>query len=117
MNDQSRIIKEAFELFESEQYEKGLYLILPLVEQGNAKALGMLGLAYQVGLGVELDGPLAVKYLQQAAELGDSTSAHNLGTIFVTGLPGVKSDAQKAKYFYDLAKELGAKFADDQWYM
>jgi len=117
MSNESQIIDKAFDLFESEQYEKAIDLIRPFAERRNAKALGMLGSAYHIGLGVELDGPLAVEYLQQAAELGDGASAHNLGTIYVTGLPGVKSDAQKAKHFYNLAKDLGAKFADADWYV
>lgn len=117
MNNEEQIIEEALELFESDQYDKGLILIIPLAKKGNAKALGMLGLAYQLGLGVEINGPLAVEYLLQAVELGDGTSAHNLGTIYITGLPGVKTDPQKAKLFYNLAKDLGAKYANDDWYI
>ena len=76
----------------------------------------MLGVMYQIGAGVERDGPKAVELLTRAMEQGDGTSAHNLGTIYAMGLPGVERDPDKSKWHYRKAKEIGAQFAPDAFY-
>ncbi len=116
MDDTNEILLEAAEAFASEKYNMALSLIEPLVKNENASAIGMLGLAYQQGFGVETNGNKAIELLERAVAMGDGTAAHNLGTIYITGMPGIERNPEKAKELYRLAKEYGAQFADDSWY-
>lgn len=107
---------EASEAISSESHERALAILTPLAAQDVPGALGLLGVMYQLGSGVERDGPKAVALLTKAAELGDGTSAHNLGTIYAMGLPGVPQDFQLSRQFYRAAKAMGAQFAPDEFY-
>ncbi|MGJ0484793.1 MAG: hypothetical protein ACR65R_09690 [Methylomicrobium sp.] len=82
-------LTEASEAISSESYERALAILKPLFEQVVPGALGLFGVMFQLGSGVDIDGPKAVALLTKAAVLGDGTSAHNLGTIYAMGLPGV----------------------------
>jgi TPR repeat protein len=109
-------LEEASAAFSAENFALALEILEPLVAHSVPGALGMLGVAYQLGLGVERNGPKAVELLLKATELGDGTAAHNLGTIYVTGMPGIEANKEQSKKFYRKAKELGAQFADDAFY-
>ncbi len=109
-------LMEASEAISSENYERALVILGPLAEQAVPGALGLLGVMYQLASGVQPDGPKAVALLTKAAELGDGTSAHNLGTIYAMGLPGVPQDFQLSRQFYRTAKAMGAQFAPDKFY-
>jgi TPR repeat protein len=98
------------------EYEKALSLLTPLVEKSVPGALGLLGLMYQLGEGVERDGTKAVELLKRAVELGDGVSAHNLGTIYSMGMPGISQDHQLSRQYYRKAKAMGAQFAADEFY-
>ena len=107
---------EASQAISSESYERALAILEPLVAQAVPGALGLLGLMYQLGTGVELNGPKAVALLSRAAELGDGVSAHNLGTIYAMGLPGVPQNFELSRKFYRAAKAMGAQFAPNEFY-
>lgn len=98
------------------RFLSAIALLEPLCTENNAAAKSMLGVLYQLGLGVPINGPKAVSLLAAAAEAGIGIAAHNLGTIYVTGLPGVAPDPELSQYFYRLAKNLGAQFAPDAFY-
>jgi TPR repeat protein len=116
MTDNESKLEEAVDAISDKAYDKALSILLPLAEEELPGAVGMLGFLYQCGEGVELDAPKAVELLTKAVELGDGTAAHNLGTVFSTGLPGVGQDAEKSKYYYRKAKEMGAQYAPDEFY-
>jgi len=116
MDETERKLEEANLAFSSEEYSRALDILKPLVESSIPGALGMLGFAYQLGLGVTRDGQKAVELLLKAVELGDGTAAHNLGTIYVTGMPGVEANRELSKKFYRKAKEMGSQFAHDSFY-
>ena len=107
---------EASKAIDVEDYAKAIAILEPLCEQHDADALGMLGVFYQLGLGVPVDGPKALELLSAAVEGGSGIAAHNLGTIYVTGLPGVAPDLKKSRLYYRTAKQLGAQIAPDSFY-
>lgn len=93
----------------AEHYEVALSLLSPLVDAGIPSAIGMLGTFYQLGLGVPPDGPKAISFLAQAAAAGNALAAHNLGTIYCTGLPDVGRNSDLAYSWYAEAKKLGSQ--------
>ncbi len=107
---------EVNELLSSEDYEKALEILLPLVKIEVPCAIGMYGVMFQTGTGVKRDLLKAVELLTKAFELGDGTAAHNLGTIFVMGEGDIKRDLKKSKMYYRKAKELGAQYVPDEFY-
>lgn len=116
MEPYEKELMEASEAISNREFEKALSILGPLAEKQIAGALGLLGVMHQLGEGVELNGLKAVELLTKAVELGDGTSAHNLGTIYATGLPGVAQNHEKSRLFYRKAKEMGAQFAPDSFY-
>jgi TPR repeat protein len=116
MSNNDEAIKEINNLLVKDEYDKALELLKPLVEKNVPVALGLMGLVYQLGWGVERNGKEAVKYFEKAIELGDGGAAHNLGTLYISDVPGVTNDPVKSKYYYRLAKKMGAQFANDEWY-
>ncbi|MBI1870116.1 MAG: sel1 repeat family protein [Chlamydiae bacterium] len=113
MKDDLEIAKEAIG---SEDYVKALRIVRPLAEAENAKAQGYLGFMYQLGLGVNRNGLEAIKWLQKAADQGDGSAAHNLGTIYLGGMPGIPVDQDLAKKWYRKARDLGFVTANSEWY-
>ena len=116
MDDSIEKLEEASLAFSAEKFSQALEILNPLVERSVPGALGMLGVAYQLGLGVELNGKRAIELLKSAMELGDGTAAHNLGTIYAMGMPGIEINHEISKKFYRKAKEMGVQFADDAFY-
>lgn len=116
METYEKELVKASEAISNREFEKALGILSPLAEKQIAGALGLLGVMHQLGEGVELNGLKAVELLTKAVELGDGTSAHNLGTIYATGLPGVAQNHEKSRLFYRKAKEMGAQFAPDSFY-
>jgi len=102
--------------FERGEFGPALSYLLPLAEKGNAQAQCYVAAMFQSGLGVEIDGGLAVEWYLRAAEQGEKrdnisgVAFHNLATIFVTGLPGVIPDKDRAAKYRREAVLLGVKF-------
>ena len=116
MSEHDSQLLDAREALSKKDYEKVLSILSPLVEIESPGAISLLGLMYQLGEGVELNGIKAVELYLRAIELGDGVAAHNLGTIYITGLPDVDKNINESKRYYRLAKEMGAKFAPDEFY-
>ena len=116
MDDLEKQITEAEDALFKEDYEKAFSIINPLVVKDEPAALGLLGLMYQIGMGVDRDLSRAVKLLTSACEKGNGTAAHNLGTIYEMGEEEIPKDHEKSKMYYRKAKELGAQFAPDDFY-
>jgi TPR repeat protein len=123
LSDYKAQVIEANEALSTEDYERALSLILPLVEKSVPEALSLLGVMYQLGLGVERDGLKALELclkalelLSKAVDLGDGVAAHNLGTIYGMGMPNVPQDSKRSKAYYQLAKSMGFQCAPDEFY-
>lgn len=93
-------------------YATAIRLLLPLAEQGLAKAQVNLGLLYFNGQGVPQNDAEAVKWFRKAADQGDSFAQHNLGVIYDTGR-GVPQDPVEAVKWYQMAADHG--LADAQY--
>ena len=104
-------VKKAIDIvsqaFSDRDYGTALTLLKPLADAGIAEAIGMLGLAYQRGAGVEVDGEKAIELLQKAVEMGDAIAAHNLGLLYQQGMPGVEKNELISQRYFNLAVEMG----------
>ncbi len=65
------------------------------------------------------DLPKAEKLLIEAAEAGRGHAAHNLGTLYATGGPGVEADPIKSRQYYEQALASGFEetvASDPAWF-
>jgi TPR repeat protein len=79
---------------------------LPLAEAGFLKAQLMMGILYQLGIGVAQDGMQAVRWYRLAAEQNDALAWKNLGTLYLLGLAGVPVDKAEAHHCFSRARTL-----------
>ena len=93
-------------------YATAIRLLLPLAEEGLAKAQVNLGLLYFNGQGVPQNDAEAVKWFRKAADQGDNFAQHNLGVIYDAGR-GVSQDRVEAVKWYQKAADHG--LADAQY--
>ena len=116
MNSYEKKLVEVNEALSKNDYDKAKSILEPLVVAEVPAALGMLGVMYQLGAGVDRNLTKAVELLTKAYELGDGTAAHNLGTIYAMGEEEIEKDFEKSKMYYRKAKEMGAQYAPDEFY-
>lgn len=111
MSANSEEVKKAIDIvsqaFSDKDYGTALTLLKPLADAGVGEALGMLGLAYKVGAGVEPDGVKAVELFEKAIELGDALAAHHLGLLYLSGMPNVPQNEGAGQRYCQLALEMG----------
>jgi len=79
---------------------------LPLAEAGFLKAQLMMGILYQLGIGVRQDGQEALKWYRLAAEQNDALAWKNMGTLFLLGLAEVEVDKAQALYCFSRARAI-----------
>ena len=113
MNDVNKAIEIVSQAFTDGEYGKALLLLKPLADAGVAQAIGMLGLAYQRGTGVEADATKAVELLQKAVEMGDAIAAHNLGMLYQNGMDGVAVNEEVSNRYFQQASDMGANFEQE----
>ena len=68
-------LDDAHDAFEHRDFEKALSLLQPLADQGEAKALRMLGQMFLDGKGVLKNEQRALDWLRKAAESDDAEAA------------------------------------------
>jgi len=90
-------------------FKKAYKLLLPLAEQGNAKAQNHMGLLYQNGQGIPLDYKVAAKWFRLAAEQGNAAAQGNLGWAYSVG-KGVPQIYKEAFKWFRLAAEGGNNY-------
>ena len=96
-------------------YALELKLLLPIANEGDARAelklgqlyLGVFGVSYQ---GIGLDYEMAQFWLHKAAEQGDSGAEETLGFMYDQG-EGVQADQAQAMKWYRKSAEHGYAFA------
>lgn len=109
-------IQAAQAAMDADEYATAIALLEPLCEQGDPDAQSMLGVLYQIGIGVPGDGKKAVALLRSAAEKGVGLAAHNLATLYATGAPGIEPDANLSRHYLRMAKALGVHLLPDDFY-
>lgn len=103
-------------LIDSGHYLDASNLLMPYAENGNTVAQAKLGILYHLGLGVERDIAIAIKFLQNAAEHGNGEAAHNLGSLYLSCEPEMPVNKELSKSWFQRAKELNFVVADEDWY-
>lgn len=107
IEDLREAINMVSQAFSDGDYGSALLLLKPLADAGVPEAIGMLGLAYQKGAGVDVDSEKAIELYEKAVEMGDAIAAHNLGLLYKTGMPGVEPNSELSRRFLSLAEEMG----------
>lgn len=85
---------------------KAFSLFQKSAEQGNPKALNMVGMCYITGQGVSKDNNEAVKWFIKASEVGEPNAQASLGACYERGI-GVPQDYKEALKWYTKAAEQG----------
>jgi tetratricopeptide (TPR) repeat protein len=79
-------------------------------DNGNATAMGNLGLLYNNGFGVERDYAKAREWYEKAADKGNARAMYFLGLLYITA-QGVPRDYAKAHEWFTKAAEKGELLA------
>jgi TPR repeat protein len=114
-------LEEGLAAYERQDYVKAFSLLLPLAEAGNARAQCHVAALYHAGNGVGADGTQAVHWYLRAAEQNDKlenisgTAYHNLAVLFITGMPTIPVDRQRAQEYLRKAAELGVHLVPPSW--
>jgi TPR repeat protein len=96
-------IEQAINLFNEEKYDSCVDTLEKYATEGHIGALECMGLAYQMGLSVDVDIEKAKSYFMKAAKQGSGCAAHNLGTLYITHT----DEKEKSQYWYNYARSLG----------
>ncbi|HKX09923.1 MAG TPA: tetratricopeptide repeat-containing serine protease family protein [Stellaceae bacterium] len=83
-------------------YREGLKWVRKAARQGLPTAEGMLGIAYEHGLGMKENPRTAVKWYLLGANHGDPTSQNNLAALYEEG-KGLERDPTEAYFWYVVA--------------
>ena len=81
-------------------------------EQGDARAMRALGMAYYEGERVEQDYGKAAEWFRKAAALGDFAAQRNIGYLYLKG-KGVKKDKAEARKWLEKAAAQGDSYAQE----
>lgn len=98
--------REAMEAYQNDEYQLAIRLWRPLALDDHVKAKFFMGIAYDVGLGVERDPVQAVWWYKQAARGGNSFAQHNLGVAYAQG-EGIETNMQKALNWWSRSAQQG----------
>ena len=100
------IYEDANEAFEAGELDRVRELLIPVAISGDAEAQSALGTFLTLS-GDPTPFEEGVLWLRNAAEAGDGVAAYNLGTILLSGGPGVDADSELAMRYLARARESG----------
>ena len=95
----AELLVDAMASYDRGDYAAALAVLVPLAEQGNARAQGLVGVMYGLGQGVPVDYGLAWDWLCRGAEAGDTNAEYNFGTLYEKGL-GTLRMPKEALYWF-----------------
>jgi TPR repeat protein len=78
---------------------------LQKAKRGDSDAQFRIGLAYEVGAGVQQDYSQAVRWYRQAADHGNSSAQNNLGAMYGRGLGVSQSDSEAMRWYLRAASD------------
>lgn len=85
------------------KYDSAILCFQHLADQGNEEGLLQMGIAYELGRGVEIDTAMAATYYDKAGEAGSSMGYVYLADLLMEGYAGVPADDTAAFHYYELA--------------
>lgn len=105
--DSDVVLLESYQTKETEpRTDEELFAeFLTQAEKGNSRAFFYVGAAYLSGMGTSQDYTEAIKWIRQAAELGLSTGASDLGLLIQLG-QGTPVDRVEAQQWHYIAEAL-----------
>lgn len=109
-SDESDQFDEGLKAYNQGDYQSAYRIINPMASKGEAPALNLLGMMYELGLGVSKNAEKSVTYYRQAAEKGYSYAQYNLAVSYDSGV-GIPINYREAVKWYTRAAEQGASFA------
>lgn len=92
-----------------QEYASALDLLRAAARARDARAINMLGRAYERGWGVPPDAALAAAYYREAAELGDAWAKFNLADLYLRGAGVEQNDAEAHALYLEAAGQGHAK--------
>ncbi|GHU80942.1 hypothetical protein FACS189468_2180 [Spirochaetia bacterium] len=104
MKDKEDCFTKAMAFIEEEQYDKAVYLLKTLADEGHAKAQYNLGLCYAFGNGLMQYEAKAAELFRKSAEQGNPDAQFELGLCYDFG-KGLEKDKSKATQWYRRAAE------------
>ena len=107
-NQADEIYDEGMRVGASGDTEAEIGLLEQSGAMGNGDALYELAKMYQRGIGVPVNVPESITYLNRAQRLGHVESNRVLGTLYLTG-QGVTKDVEYGKSLLDLASETSVR--------
>jgi uncharacterized protein len=90
--------EEAVLLYEDKDYKGAREIAEAAAKKGDARAMAMLGLFYQKGLGVDADLNKAVDWYARAGEKNDVGAQYSLAEIYLDGALG-EADTDRGRYW------------------
>ena len=79
-------LSDGLQAYENGDYAEAIEILTPLAEyHGYTKAMNMLGLMAEQGMGIPPDGTAAEKWYKKAARLRDEDAMYNLGVLHGEG--------------------------------
>src|SRR6185503_16870082 len=103
--------EEAVLLYEDKDYKGARDIAEAAANNGDARAMAMLGLFYQKGLGVTADLNKAVDWYAKAADKNEVDAQYSLAEIYLNGDLG-EADMERGRYWLLKAAEQGKPEAE-----
>ena len=89
-----------YQNMEPPQNDSALLCFQYLAEEGHGKGLLQMGIAYEIGRGVEIDTAMAAQYYEQAGEAGTGVGYVYLADLLLEGYAGHPADDSAAFNYY-----------------
>ncbi len=106
LSEPEKLLKQAYEKFETQDFEASTELLRQSAELGNAWAQLYYGGSLKKGVGTEQNMPAAVEWFRKAAAQNCSIAFYELGVCYENG-EGVDRDLDVAGGWYQKALEAG----------
>ncbi|MBR2964050.1 MAG: sel1 repeat family protein [Lentisphaeria bacterium] len=106
LSEQERLLKQAYEQFEKQDFEASTKLLRQSAELGNAWAQLYYGGSLKKGVGTEQDMPAAVEWFRKSADQNCAIAFFELGVCYENG-EGVAQDLNEAEAWYRKALDAG----------
>ena len=99
LTEPEKLLRQAYELYEKQEFEACADCLRQSAEMGNAWAQVYYGGSLKKGIGVEQDQPAAVEWFRKSADQGCAVAYYELAVCYENG-EGVERDLDKAIEWY-----------------